>query len=109
MAFWIFKSGKHNQGAMHHVSKIRLLYSTGGYDFVRYIRLYVVFFERSRAGNFHGDLDSIHFRLRYLFQARCPAGKESLMETNLLAIGAVVFALLLVGLALTVLEFRKIK
>lgn len=31
------------------------------------------------------------------------------METNLLAIGAVVFALLLVGLALTVLEFRKIK
>ena len=109
MAFWIFKSGKHNQGAIHHVSKIRLFYSTGGYDFVRYIRLYVVCAERSRAGDFHGDLDSIHFRLRHLLQARCPAGKEPLMATNLLAMGAIVFALLLVGLVLTVLEFRKIK
>ena len=31
------------------------------------------------------------------------------MATNLLAMGAIVFALLLVGLVLTVLEFRKIK
>jgi hypothetical protein len=48
-------------------------------------------------------------RLRHLFQARRLAGKEPLMQFDLLIMGGAVFALLLVGLALTVAEFRMMK
>ena len=62
-----------------------------------------------RAGNIYCDLGSIHLRLRNLLQAGHIAGEGELMSIDLLTCGIAVFVLLVIGLALTVMEFRKMK
>ena len=107
MAFWTINSGITQE--RRYVSKIRFLHSPGGDDLVLYLRLNVVCIARSRAGYIHGHLDTIHFLLWHLLQARRLVGEDPLMAIDLLIMGGVVFALLLVGLAYTVMEFNKMK
>ena len=62
-----------------------------------------------RAGYIHGDLGSLHLRLRNLLQAGHIAGDKKVMSIDLLAYGIFVFVMLLIGLGLTVMEFRNMK
>jgi hypothetical protein len=65
--------------------------------------------ERPRAGDLYGHLDTLHFLLRHLLQTGRTHGEKTLMPIDLLLCGAVVFALLLIGLVYTVIEFSKMK
>ncbi len=49
------------------------------------------------------------FWLRSLFQAGRPAGEKAVMALDLMFWGFVVFVLLVIGLVLTVREFRQLK
>ena len=62
-----------------------------------------------RAGHIYGDLGSLHLRLRNLLQAGHIAGGEKVMSIDLLTCGIFVFVMLLIGLGLTVMEFRNVK
>lgn len=62
-----------------------------------------------RAGDLYGDLGSIHLQLWDLLQAGRVAGEEAVMAVDLLFWGIFVFAALLIGLVLTVMEFRKLE
>ena len=53
-------------------------------------------------------MDTSNFHIWNLFQAVCTDGAEEIMSFNLLYASIVVFALLIVGLVLTVLEFKKL-
>jgi hypothetical protein len=63
----------------------------------------------SRAGDIHGNLDSFHLWIWNLLQAGHIDGQEAVMSINLLQCGIFVFVLLLIGLGLTVMEFRNMK
>ena len=62
--------------------------------------------ERSGAGDFHGHLDSFHLHLRNLFQTVC-LDEQKEMKFDLIYIAIVIFSLLVIGLVLTVLEFKQ--
>ncbi len=61
------------------------------------------------AGHIHSDLGSLHLLLRNLLQGRHTAGWKKVMAIDLLTCGIFVFVMLLIGLGLTVMEFRKMK
>lgn len=62
--------------------------------------------ERSRTGYFHGHLDSVYLHLRNLFQTVRP-DEQKKMNFDLIYIAVVIFSLLIIGLVLTVLEFKQ--
>lgn len=53
-------------------------------------------------------MDTSNFHIWNLFQVMCTDGTAEIMSFNLLYASIVVFALLIVGLVLTVLEFKKL-
>ena len=59
-------------------------------------------------GSFHGYLGSFDTGYRDLFQVNELGGAKQMTDMNILATGVVVFGLMLVGVILTVLEFRQI-
>jgi hypothetical protein len=62
-----------------------------------------------RTGDFHGDLDSLHFLLWNLLQVGRIDGETTVTDIDLLVTGIFVFTLVVIGLGLTVMEFRKMK
>ena len=62
-----------------------------------------------RAGHIHSDLGSLHLLLRHLLQGGHTAGGKKVMSIDLLTCGIFVFVMLLIGLGLTVMEFRNMK
>jgi hypothetical protein len=92
-----------------YVQKIGLFHFVGSDDFFLHLRIFVVCGAGPRAGDFHGDLGSLHLLLRNLLQAGHIAGEKKLISINLLLWGSFVFVMLLVGLAFTVIEFRNMK
>jgi hypothetical protein len=52
-------------------------------------------------------MDSVDIRLWHLLQAGGLDGEKTVSPNELLVLGTVVFGLLVVGLVLTILEFRK--
>ena len=62
-----------------------------------------------RAGHIYGDLGSLYLRLRNLLQAGHIAGENKMISIDLLVYGIFVFVMLLIGLGLTVMEFRNVK
>jgi hypothetical protein len=61
------------------------------------------------AGHIHSDLGSFHLLLRNLLQGSYTAGGKEVMSIDLLTCGIFVFVMLLIGLGLTVMEFRNMK
>ena len=101
----VFGEVKHQESL--NVQKVGLFYFVGSNDFFRHLRVFVVFCAGPRAGNLHGDLDSLNLLLRNLLQAGHIAREKKMMPTDLLFLGALVFVLMLIGLGLIVIEFRN--
>jgi len=66
----------------------------------------VVRVERSRTGYLYRHLDSVYLHFCNLFQTVCP-DEQKKMNFDLIYIAIVIFSLLIVGLVLTVLEFKQ--
>ena len=62
--------------------------------------------ERSRAGNFHCNLDSSNIYFRNLLQT-LRFDEQKKMSFNLLYVAIVIFSLLIIGLILTVMDFKE--
>jgi len=107
MASW--KISKNEVPGESHVQEIGLFHFARGDDFVRHLRVLVVCVAGPGAGDFHGNLDSLDLLLRHLLQAGRADGEKEMMSVNLLACGVIVFTLVLIGLWLTVMEFRNLK
>jgi hypothetical protein len=92
-----------------NVQEIGLLHPVGSDDLVLHLGLSLVCGTGPRTGDIHRDMDPVDLLLRNLFQAGRLDGEATMSATDLLLPAIVVFALLLIGLGLTVLEFRKMK
>lgn len=59
-------------------------------------------------GHIHGDLGSIDSGSRDLLQVDERGGQKKMTDMSILVCGVAVFGLMLVGVVLTVLEFRQL-
>jgi hypothetical protein len=64
--------------------------------------------ERFPTGNLYSYLDSSYFYLRHLFQAVRTYEAKKPMNFDLIYGAIVVFSVMIVGLVLTVIEFKKL-
>jgi len=90
-----------------YVQKIRLFYSHRSDIVVFHLCVSLVRFEGSGTGDIHGDMDSVNFYLWNLLQA-VRIDEQEKMSFDLIYPAIVIFSLLVVGLVLTVMEFKNL-